>query len=645
VGAGGDALVGQVLDGRYEVLGFMAEGGYGAVFRARQRPLGRDVALKVVHTHAPAVHHERLQREARVLASLDHPRVVPVHDGGVLPDGRPYLVESFIEGRTLGRILRRDGPLVPARVASLAGQLLDGLSAVHRLGVVHRDVKPGNIMITAHRDQEALRLIDFGIARSASPDSAMETLTVQGLVIGSPSYMAPEQIMGGTVGPAADLYAVGVVLFEMLAGCVPFKGGSVVETLRAHLEQPLPALPASVPGPLRRVVARALAKSPAERFESADAMLEALNASMASSLGLAERYTITELLGTGAFGEVLLGVHRALKREVAIKVGHSTQKDADTRFVREAQILSQLQHPGLTTLREFGVLPNGRPYMVQDRVSGRSLRAVIDEGPLPVGRAVAIAIGMLEPVEVAHAAGVVHRDLKPENVMVEADDHVRVIDFGLARSAEAEQEALTTQGLFVGTVAYGAPEQSLSATVTPQADLYAIGIVLYEMVTGARPFDADQPMDLIFMHRDAPLPALPAHVPEAVAAVVRRATEKQPADRFASAAEMADALRATSAPPKRLAWIAAVAVAVSSVALILGWALWPQDDAPVIVRIGAGPAVLAADVEQELTRCRCERAFDALQRLAAKDAPRAKPLRARWEAACAGSNRTCIGGQ
>ncbi|MEZ4434602.1 MAG: serine/threonine-protein kinase [bacterium] len=652
-----DLPVGLVIDGRYEIIAYVAGGGYGAVYRARQIGLGRDVALKVVHVFAPAPHSDRLDREARLLAALDHPRVVPIHDGGRLPDGRPFLVEAFLEGATLAQLLRREGIFVPTRAVALVTQILDGLAAVHALGLVHRDVKPSNVMCVQRGAAEELRLIDFGIARSAGVDNAMESLTATGLLIGSPNYMAPEQIMGDPVSPATDLYAAGLVLYELLAGRSPFARSTVIHTLRAHLDEPPPPLPASVPPAIMQVIERALAKDPAERFASAQEMSAALAWATGSGLGLDDRYEIRHVLGTGSFGEVLLARHRSLGRDVAIKVGTVDDADARARFVREAQILADLQHPGLAVLREFGSLSDGRWFMAQDFIDGRPLSQVLaEDGPLPPARAAHILIGVLEALEAAHARGVVHRDLKPSNIMVEAGDHARVIDFGLARSATADAEALTRQGLFVGTVTYGAPEQSLGVPVTARADIYSVGIVLYELLTGERPFAASHPLHVIQMHREQALPAMPASVPTAMKRIIRQATAKDPSHRFASAAALAEALRRAARPRRRAVWIAAAAAGVAVLAgvvalVVLGAGRSPVVDdgagegETIVVRVGAvPPARLAEDLERALARCDCDNAHDALARLIARDATLGDVWRPRWTAACAGTARTCPSG-
>lgn len=652
-----DPLIGTTLDGRYEILEHLAEGGFGSVYRAQHTSLGRAVAIKVVHRYAPQVHGERLVQEARLLAAINHPRVVPIYDGGRLPDGRPFLAEAFIQGTTLEAALAAATRLDPARAVRLMIQLLEALDAVHEIGVVHRDLKPSNVMLVDERGEEAIRLIDFGIARAAAPTDPREMLTATGAIIGTPTYMAPEQIDGGALGPATDVYAVGTILYELLVGQPPFDRGNPIDTLRSQLYAPLPELPPTIPKALQPVIRQALAKSAADRFDSAGAMAEALRVSMGDSLGLDERYEVLELLGSGSFGLVLLARHRVLKTKLAIKIGTATDGDARARFEREAQILASLTHPGLVSVHDSGGLPDGRLFMVQEWIDGQPLSALLADGPLPIERAIGLAIGVLVPLQAAHEAGVIHRDLKPDNVMVEAGDRVRIIDFGLARSAQADEEALTTLGLFVGTLAYAAPEQSSRDGITSAADQYAVGIMLYQMLAGRRPFEADNLPELARMHHTAPLPPLPEHVPPDLRAVVERATAKRAEDRFGSAEEMAAALLVRDAPPevrRRRVLLATVALTVLLVALGVIIAALAVDSAPstpgavedeVVMRVGAvTPETRVADLKRELADCRCDRAHDVLRQLDVEAPEVAANWRPQWESRCAGSTRTCAEG-
>ncbi len=272
-------LSGVVLDERYQVFEPIAKGAMGAVYRGERVKLGRAVAIKILHDALPAElsSRERFEREAKLMARLEHPHCVSVIDFG-LHDDKPYLVMELVRGTSLLELVTASGPLEPARAADLMRQVLSGLAHAHELGIVHRDIKPANVMITEKTGLgEQVRILDFGLARPAS-DSAKLTA---GIVVGTPNYMAPEQIKGGTVDARTDLYACGVMLFELITGQKPFRADDPIAVVRKHLHDAPPRLadvrPGVELGDLEQVVARALAKSPADRYASAEEMSAAID--------------------------------------------------------------------------------------------------------------------------------------------------------------------------------------------------------------------------------------------------------------------------------------------------------------------------------------------------------------------------------
>jgi serine/threonine-protein kinase len=258
---------GQVLADRYKLIRWVGGGSMGEVWEATDTRMDRPVAVKVLrpaHANDP-VALERFKIEARLGAQLDHPGIAKVHDVNV--DGRsgepPWMVQEYVAGEPLTDLLRRDGALDPRLAVSIVAQVAEAAHAAHRVGVVHRDLTPRNLLIAA---DGSVKVTDFGIARS---DSAAP-LTKAGHVIGTPAYLSPEQVRGSTASPASDVYTLGVVLYECLSGRRPFDGSNPIEVARAHLEQVPPPLPTVIPGPLRAVVIAALAKEPENRPAAAD---------------------------------------------------------------------------------------------------------------------------------------------------------------------------------------------------------------------------------------------------------------------------------------------------------------------------------------------------------------------------------------
>ena len=265
----------QPSPGRYVFGELIATGGMGEVYRATDTALDRPVAIKLLKPEYAddPVNRARFDSEARHAAALHHPHVAAVYDVGEMPTAsgmlRPYLVMELVDGQPLSALLKAGRPLDPEAVRELLGQAGDALAAAHRAGIVHRDVKPANLLVTPDRD---VKVTDFGIARAASATA----ITGTGQVMGTPQYLSPEQARGEQATPASDVYSLGVLAFECLAGYRPFQKDTAVATALAHLHDPVPALPDSVPADLAAVVTKALSKDPKERYPDAAAFTAAL---------------------------------------------------------------------------------------------------------------------------------------------------------------------------------------------------------------------------------------------------------------------------------------------------------------------------------------------------------------------------------
>lgn len=274
-----DALVGQLVAGRYRVEQLLGAGGMGAVYRAEHTQLRKSVALKVLHrsmlTNEEAV--ARFEREGIAAARIEHSNVASATDFGRLEDGAFFLVMEYVDGRSLAGALR-EGPLAPDRAVRIGRQVLEALEAAHSLDIVHRDLKPDNIMLVEREGSERVKVLDFGIAKVRFADAPSGQLTQLGTVFGTPEYMCPEQAMGQAVDHRADLYAFGIILYEMLAGQVPFQADDLMVLLTKQMTEVPPMLPQSVPTDLQSLVARLLAKEPADRPQSAAAVRAELDA-------------------------------------------------------------------------------------------------------------------------------------------------------------------------------------------------------------------------------------------------------------------------------------------------------------------------------------------------------------------------------
>jgi eukaryotic-like serine/threonine-protein kinase len=269
-------MVGEILAGRWELEELVGTGGMSSVYRARDLALERNVALKLIHERFSDAdeHVERFRREARMVASLQHQNIVTIIDRGD-HDGRQFIVFEFVDGENLKQLVDREGPLPVERALELAIQVARGLAYAHQNGVVHRDVKPQNILLNGHGQA---KVTDFGIARSM--DVQHQGVTQTGTVLGTSNYIAPEQAQGRPVDEHTDVYSLGVVLYELLAGEVPFSGDNFVAVAMRHINEPPPSVRHRRPDVSPRLEAaidRALAKEPAHRFATMADFCDELN--------------------------------------------------------------------------------------------------------------------------------------------------------------------------------------------------------------------------------------------------------------------------------------------------------------------------------------------------------------------------------
>jgi len=270
-----DPLVGALLDGRYRVEARIASGGMSTVYRGLDVRLDRPVALKVMDARYAGDHQflTRFHREARAIASLKHPGLVAIYDQGNDP-AHPFLVMELIEGGTLRELLRERGPMPPHAVVAVLRPVLGGLGVAHHTGLVHRDVKPENVLIS---DDGEVKLVDFGLVRAIAEAGVTST----SVILGTAAYLSPEQVLGADTGPCSDVYSAGIMAFELLTGTTPFNGDSAITIANQRLDQNVPppsSLIDGVPPQFDALIARATARDPDDRFADAAAMSAELDA-------------------------------------------------------------------------------------------------------------------------------------------------------------------------------------------------------------------------------------------------------------------------------------------------------------------------------------------------------------------------------
>ena len=298
-------MAGGTLSGRYELGDRLGSGGMSNVYKATDLTLERTVAVKILAEHLSDDERfvERFRREALAVAKLIHPNIVQVYDTGV-DDHRHFIVMEYVEGRSGAQILQRQGPIGPETAAEVGAQACAGLDYAHRRGIIHRDVKPGNLMLfggPVGGGEMTVKLTDFGIARALE----QTRITQVGSVVGTAAYLAPEQVRGEEATPATDVYALGVVLYQFLTGRLPYEGSTLAElAVRQQNERPLPPTTYNdeVPETLGAAVLRALEGDPARRYASADELAAGLQRGLQGedvTLPLAEGSTPTNVLPGG----------------------------------------------------------------------------------------------------------------------------------------------------------------------------------------------------------------------------------------------------------------------------------------------------------------------------------------------------------
>ena len=561
---------GQILDGRYEILAPLAEGGMGAVYRARRTLLGDEVAIKIVRADQTGdAPRERFLRESRACARLRHPNIVSILDFNADQAEHPFLVMELLNGPSLKDEIAANGRLPVADVQEIVQQVCDALQFAHDSGIVHRDLKPANVVAHAFApDQRVYKVVDFGLANIRESDETR--LTGPHEFIGTVAYASPEQLTGAVVDHRSDIYSLGAVVFEMVTGRTPFGEVDPMSVLNAHLNSPVPrpsSICPDIPAWVDLAVCRAMAKHPDDRWQR----ISDFSAALASAGGatstteartrgttstLLTTYDIADRVGPGRLGsDVYRGTHRALGHPVAIRLlRRDTQRNwegARARFLHEARTL-QVGHPSIIQVRDFGEEPD-LVYVVTDFIEGSSLRALMNEvGPFPWPRLRPLLMQLVDAARTLHRRKGLLCGVNPDIMRVTRDEDGERLMISSAGIWQAQdllstlhEQTLRGVGLADAEIRYVAPELLTGRTADVRSDIFTMGVLAYELATGALPYDGSSMPELLGAMLRGTHPSArdrQSTLPECADQAIARGLRPTPEDRFESSAEFGAAL-------------------------------------------------------------------------------------------------------
>jgi non-specific serine/threonine protein kinase/serine/threonine-protein kinase len=512
-------MIGQTVS-HFKILDALGEGGMGVVYKAQDLKLDRLVALKFLPPSLTSDDEakRRFVYEAKAASALDHPNICTIYEIDELPDGRMFMAMAYYDGESLRERLE-EGALDIEEATLITGQVAMGLTSAHEKGIVHRDIKPANIVISGDGQ---IKILDFGLAKLADRTKITKT----GSTLGTVAYMSPEQIQGIELDARSDVFSLGVVLYEMIAGERPYDGDhSAAMIYRILNEDPVPLneIVPDLPESITELVNHALEKDREDRLQSVEEFISALGGTAAPLMaprksGQTTRsrrvpghapndeigpYRLRDRVGVGGMGEVWSAEQqKPFRRKVALKIVKAGMDSTEivARFEAERQALALMDHPCIAKVYDAGATPIGRPYFAMEFVPGLPITEYCDQHKLNTRERLKLFIRLCDGVQHAHQKAVIHRDLKPSNVLVtEVDDEAmpKVIDFGVAKATAqplTEKTMFTQMGQLIGTPEYMSPEQAdLSGEdIDTRADIYSLGVILYEMISGELPFDSEE---------------------------------------------------------------------------------------------------------------------------------------------------------
>ncbi len=584
--------VGTTLRNKYRILAKVGRGGMGHVYKALHLLFNEVRALKVMDQSL--MQREdfvlRFKREAFVARRLQHPNAVRVDDIDDTDDGRLCIIMEFIDGRMLRDVLDREGPLPAPRACSIAKQVASALGAAHELGIIHRDIKPENIALISSDQGDVVKVLDFGITKLGEgrlkEEAGEMELNATGTLfaIGTPEYMSPEQIRQSKLDGRSDIYSLGMVFYEMLTGVLPFNADSQAEWFLAHVGEPPRPMDEDcarlrIPTCVAELVMSMLEKDRLRRPPNGAAVIKAIEACELASppptptvpvpaapaggkiVGeattspaffegwnngslIAQRYKILDKIAEVRMGQIYTALDTGAGGVCALKLitpWNLPTADFINQLSEYCQRTQRFQHPNVVHTLDLGQAEDGVLFIVTEYVPGLNLRQILGrEGCLELSRAIRIVWEIAFALDAGEQLGMMHGEIKPEHILLtgaEQDEQVKLLDFSLDRVKDALPELSDSElpNKLLAPLHYMPPEKISGQPYLPTSDIYSLGIVFYEILTGRRPFEGNGIEIALRQVKETPVPVDQVqpdlNIPPSVTSLVMRMLQKDPAHR------------------------------------------------------------------------------------------------------------------
>lgn len=536
------------------------------VYEALDSETNRPVLIKILDpTDQPAANPKEIREFRDKVTALRHPYIASVYDIDRI-DRRLFVVMEHLDDTSLSSYLaelRAHNQAPPlTEISQKLGLIADALDHAHAQGLVHRNLNPNNILLT---DVDEPVLTDFGLVTLLLGDSPQ--FKPDGSGLGWPAYISPEQAGGQPGDRLSDLYALGVILYELVTGHLPFEADSPADMLaqqRHELPPPPRTFKPDLPEAAQAVILQALSKEPGRRFTGARELSQAFAAALAETPAEPDRsgdpmpqaigrYQLEADLGQRGSLIVYRAHDTELERQVAVKIlspQFVTGTELRTRFQREVEVISALAHPCIVEVYDFGEVA-GRPYVVMPYLAGGTLETRLQSGPLDLQTLTPIIERIAAALDEAHAHHIVHAQLMPSNILFDGQDQAYLSDFSIPALSLASTDLSKQEGAAKASK-YLSPEQiqalldQREAQLDARSDVYALGVTLFEALTGQTPYQADTAYETAMAHLTAPIPSLHSvnpDLPESYQMLIDRTLAKEPAARYPTAGTIANHMR------------------------------------------------------------------------------------------------------